>query len=99
MAAPRASPTGDLAHNPGMCPDWELNQQPFGLQANDQSTEPYHPGLEYVLMQCIFLLCFVSPKLLYYSYIFFLLDVFSNQLVKFYLTNAVKTLVGILLIT
>ena len=19
-------PTGDLAHNPGMCPDWELNQ-------------------------------------------------------------------------
>ena len=20
------SPTGDLAHNPGMCPDWELNQ-------------------------------------------------------------------------
>ena len=24
------SPTGDLACNPGMCPDWELNQQPFG---------------------------------------------------------------------
>ena len=23
--------TGDLAHNPGMCPDWELNQRPFGL--------------------------------------------------------------------
>ena len=19
-------PTGDLAHNPGMCPDWESNQ-------------------------------------------------------------------------
>ena len=28
-----APPTGDLAYNPGMCPDWELNQQPFGLQA------------------------------------------------------------------
>ena len=23
--------TWDLAHNPGMHPDWELNQQPFGL--------------------------------------------------------------------
>ena len=25
-------PTGDLAHNPGMCPDWESNLQPFGSQ-------------------------------------------------------------------
>ena len=23
-------PTGDLACSPGMCPNWELNQQPFG---------------------------------------------------------------------
>ena len=23
-------PTGDLAHDPGMCPDRESNQQPFG---------------------------------------------------------------------
>ena len=37
-------PTGDLAKNPGMCPDWELNQQPFGLQAGSQSTEPHQPG-------------------------------------------------------
>ena len=28
----RAPPTGDLAHNPGMCPDWESNQRPFGSQ-------------------------------------------------------------------
>ena len=34
-----------LALNPDMCPDWELNRQPFGLQAGTQSTEPYHPGL------------------------------------------------------
>ena len=26
-----AAPAGDLAHNPGMCPEWELNHQPFGL--------------------------------------------------------------------
>ena len=30
--------------NSGMCPDWELNQTPFGLQAGTQSTEPYQPG-------------------------------------------------------
>ena len=24
--------TRDLVHNPGMCPDWESNQWPFGLQ-------------------------------------------------------------------
>ena len=28
------SPTGDLAHNPGMCPDWESNWLPFGSQAS-----------------------------------------------------------------
>ena len=26
-------PTGDLACKPGICPDWESNQQLFGLQA------------------------------------------------------------------
>ena len=34
-----------LAHNPGMCPDWESNQRPFGLQAGTQSTEPHQPGI------------------------------------------------------
>ena len=37
-------PTGDLAHNTGMCPDWESNQQPFGPQAGAQNTEPYLSG-------------------------------------------------------
>ena len=31
--------TGDLAHHPGMCPDWESNRQPFGSQAHALSTE------------------------------------------------------------
>ena len=44
VVASRAPPTGDLAHNPGMCPAWELNQRSFGLQTNDQSTEPHQPG-------------------------------------------------------
>ena len=45
VVAFHAPPPGDLAHNPGMCPDWELNQQPFGLQARTQSSEPHQPGL------------------------------------------------------
>ena len=40
-----SAPYWDLACNPGMCPDWELNQQPFGSQACAQSTEPHQPGL------------------------------------------------------
>ena len=38
-------PTGDLARNTGMCPDWELNQRPFISQAGAQSIEPHQPGL------------------------------------------------------
>ena len=43
-------PTGHLAHNTGMCPDWERNQQPPGSQAGAQPTEPHQPG-----QVCIFL--------------------------------------------
>ena len=38
-------PTRDLAHNTGMYPNQELNQQPLGLQARAQSTETHWPGL------------------------------------------------------
>ena len=38
------APIGDLAHNPGMCPEWELNQQPFLWFAGTQSTEPHQAG-------------------------------------------------------
>ena len=44
VVASRMPPIGDLACNPGMCPDWESNQQPFGSQAGTQSTEPHQPG-------------------------------------------------------
>ena len=30
VVASYSLPTGDLACNPGMCPDWESKQQPFG---------------------------------------------------------------------
>ena len=32
VVASYTPPTGDLACNPGMCPDQESNQQPFGSQ-------------------------------------------------------------------
>ena len=35
---------GNLGHNSGMCPDWESNLWPFGLQAGTQSTELHQPG-------------------------------------------------------
>ena len=38
-------PTGNLAHNPGMCPAWESPRRPSGLQVGTQSTEPHQPGL------------------------------------------------------
>ena len=38
---------------PGMCLDWELNQQPFGSQAGTQSTEPHQPGNGNHLLICM----------------------------------------------
>ena len=46
VVAFRASPTGDLAHNPGLCTNWESKRWPFGLQASAQSTEPHQPGFD-----------------------------------------------------
>ena len=44
LVASRTPPIGALAHNPGMCPDRELNRQPFSLQASAQSPEPHSQG-------------------------------------------------------
>ena len=44
LVASHTPPAGDLACNTGMCPDPELNKQPFGSQASTQSTEPHQPG-------------------------------------------------------
>ena len=46
LVSSHTPPTGNLAYNPGLCPDWELNQRPFGSQASTQSTEPHQPGLD-----------------------------------------------------
>ena len=44
VVAFRSPTTGDLAHKPGMCPDWESNWRPFGSQASTRSTELHQPG-------------------------------------------------------
>ena len=44
VVASHTPPTGDLAQNPGMCPDWESNRGPFGLKYGAQSAEPQQPG-------------------------------------------------------
>ena len=56
LVASSTPPTGDLAQNPGMCLDWELNQLSFGSQVGAQSIEPHQPGLDSF---------FFIPKLLY----------------------------------
>ena len=40
MVACHVPPTGDPACNSGVRPDRKLNQRPFALQVNTQSTEP-----------------------------------------------------------
>ena len=44
-------PTGDLARNPGICPNCKLNQWPFGPLACAQSTEPHQPGLLFKIVK------------------------------------------------
>ena len=47
------APYWDLARNPGMCPDWESNQWPFGSQACAQSTELHQPGPYVCVCVCV----------------------------------------------
>ena len=51
-----ATSTRDLVRNPGICPDWESDQPPFGLQADAQSTELHQPGLAHFFNRAVCLL-------------------------------------------
>ena len=77
-------PTGDLAWNPGMFPDWESNLSAFASQACAQSTEVHEPGLLWhvfngymefykFLNKNIWLLHFVTiSNAIIYIYIFYI---------------------------
>ena len=43
-----------------MCPGWEPNQRPFGLQAGTQSTEPQQPGRQPTFSQLTYTVVSVS---------------------------------------
>ena len=66
-AASHMPPPRDLAHNSGMCPDWELNQRPLDSQAGTQSTEPHQTGLHFKFDNC----CqrFSPPSLYQYTFL------------------------------
>ena len=49
VVASCARPSGDVAHNPGMCPDWESNWRPFGLQASAHPLSRTSQGFEQFL--------------------------------------------------
>ena len=50
VVASHVPPTGDLARNPGMYPDWESNWQLLCFTALAQSTELHQPGaMVYIL--------------------------------------------------
>ena len=66
----------DLACNPGMIPDWELNWQPFGFQATAQSIQPHQPGLWLLLRKIA-----SAPKCFFYLAMkFFLCSLGSGNL-------------------
>ena len=54
VVASSVPPSGDLAHNPVMCPDWESNWRPFGSQYSAQPTKPHQPGPNFSCYSFIF---------------------------------------------
>ena len=49
VVASHVAPTGNLAYNPGMCPDWNQTGNPL-VHRPTQSTGPHQPGLIMVLI-------------------------------------------------
>ena len=43
----------NLAHSPGMWPDWELNRWPFGFQYDVQPTELHQSGLWFIMISML----------------------------------------------
>ena len=75
VVASHMPPIWDLAFNPGMCPDWELNWQPFGSQAGTQSTELHKPEPLCTLNMTTINLVLKNRKILYilgYKYFLYL---------------------------
>ena len=68
-------PTGDLAHKPGMCPDWESNQQLFGSQSGTQTRSAFLSNVSNRL---------IIHKTFFFNSAMIILGHFSIQIVSFY---------------
>ena len=78
QCASPTTPTGVLSCNSGVCPDWELNQQPFGSQAGIQSTELHQPGLIFFVFRKLFWMLVIEIKKKIFCFLlFFPLSVLS----------------------
>ena len=62
MVASSTCPTGDKTHILGMCPNQELNLQPFGLWDNVQPTEPHWPGPHPLFLKRCYVLVLLKKK-------------------------------------
>ena len=58
------APTGDRTYNPGLCPDRELNRQPFALWGDAQQTEPHWSGWKEIVFTDFVFLTWFPPVLL-----------------------------------
>ena len=76
---------GDLAHNPSMCPDWELNRWPCGLKANTQSTEPHQPRPIFMFLKTLNKIIMVfASRLCYYEEFKFLKAILEISIMRRY---------------
>ena len=91
LVASCTPPTEDLACNPGMCPDWELNWWPFSLQAGTQSTEPHQPGHPVWFLWFLFVKPFILSMCSFPDFIELIICVFM-KLLSFFRTNILNFL-------
>ena len=60
MCGSLIAPTGHLAHNPDMCPNWESNWWPFGLQPTLNPLSYTNRGFKCIIkVNYINMLCYI----------------------------------------
>ena len=79
MVASHVAPTGDLARNPGMCPDWELNWRPFGLQPTLNPLNYTSQGKDFLI--------FIAISFLAHGYLEVYCLIFKHKDVSGYLSH------------
>ena len=73
---------GSPTCNPGMCPDWELNQQPVSSQAGPQSNDPHQLGHKSLLTHSITFSIQCTNLFLHFSCVFTFLEIIKHNMPK-----------------